>query len=498
MSFSKAVTRSGRRSFFAFAAMAVGLLATPSAQTAGPMPHFQVPAPCGQTWDISTYAEHWGGPDDPDALDMAQRDFAGTNISEGEPALAAAAGTVKELTTTDNGEHRVFLDHGGGWETAYIHLESLPPLAVGQHVAQGEMVGRISNSGADSMHLHYNQERDGVLTRVSFNGDLVDTHQGDEDSWGTWGDDDAEEVTSVNCPGNSFVPFTQNGERYQLIYKPGYADPSGSGLAKIVRLDDDGKGVTTTWSDYLGQRYTNLVPFTLGANTYLFSYRASTGKVSYHRMNLHGEGLTALSSETWWKGWTHVTPFSLGSNAYFLTYDSLHGYANIDRIAADGSGSTKIYGDTWTKGWTHFTPYVLGGKQYVLLYKGGTGQAKVIKVTGSGSNVSFSTVWSGTWSAGWTHLVPIKHKGTVRLLAYRATTGEVSYGQFKANGQGSQPLGSATWNGLWTAITPFLQASDGAVLIYNGATGTVETRKLNAAGTGSSSMWIDGWTKSWT
>ena len=94
--------------------------------------------------------------------------------------------------------------------------------------------------------------------------------------------------------------------------------------------------------------------------------------------------------------------------------------------------------------------------------------------------------------------MPIKHKGTVRLLAYRATTGEVSYGQFKANGQGSQHLGSATWNGLWTAITPFLQSSDGAVLIYSAATGTVETRKLNAAGTGSSSMWIDGWTKGWT
>ena len=312
MSFSKAVTRRGRRPFLALAAMAAGcLLATPSAQTAGPMPLFQVPVPCGQTWDISTYAGHWG-PDDPDALDMAQRDLAGTNISEGEPALAAAAGTVKELTTTGNGEHRVFLDHGGGWETAYIHLESLPPLTVGQHVAQGEMVGRISNSGADGMHLHYNQERDGELTRVSFNGHLVDTHQGDEDSWGTWGSDDAEEVTSVNCPGNSFVPFTQNGERYQLIYKPGYADPSGSGLAKIVRLDDDGKGVTTTWADYLGQRYTNLVPFTLGANTYLFAYQASTGKISYHRMNLHGEGLTALSSGTWWKGWTHVTPFSLG------------------------------------------------------------------------------------------------------------------------------------------------------------------------------------------
>jgi hypothetical protein len=502
MSNARALISGSRRPLLALTVLAaVCLLRSPSAETAGPMPLFQAPTPCGQVWDISTYKKHWNG--DQDALDMAQRDTDGGNISEGEPALAAAAGTVKKVATENGGEHRVFLDHGGGWETAYVHLESLPPLTVGQHVAQGEMVGRISNSGIDDagtedMHLHYNQERDGTLTRVSFNGQLVDTHAGDESSWGTYGDGDAEEITSHNCPGNSFVPFTQNGERYQLIYKPGYADRYGSGPAKIVRLDGDGKGVTTTWAGYLGQRYTNLVPFTLGANTYLFTHQASTGKVRYFRMNLDGDGLTSLAAGTWWKGWTHVTPFVLGGKAYFLVYDSLHGYANIDRVANDGSGSTKIYGSTWTKGWTHFVPYELGPRQYVLLYKGGSGEAKVIELSGGGSSVSVATVWSGTWSTGWTHLVPVKHHGSVRLFAYRSTTGEVSYGQLRANGQGSQHLGSATWNGMWTAITPFAQDGAGALLIYSSPTGTVETRKLNAAGTGSSSLWIDGWTKGWS
>ena len=87
---------------------------------------------------------------------------------------------------------------------------------------------------------------------------------------------------------------------------------------------------------------------------------------------------------------------------------------------------------------------VLGPKQYVLLYKGGTGLAKVMQITGSGNNVALTEVWSGTWSQGWTQLVPVKHKGSVHLFAYRATTGEVSYGKLKADGQGSQHLGSAT------------------------------------------------------
>ena len=36
--------------------------------------------------------------------------------------------------------------------------------------------------------------------------------------------------------------FNQNGMRYELLYKPGTGD------AKIVRLDADGTGVTTTFA----------------------------------------------------------------------------------------------------------------------------------------------------------------------------------------------------------------------------------------------------------
>src|SRR5690606_35608695 len=99
------------------------LLPTADASAAGPRPHFQMPVPCGQTWHASTYAAHWNGNDDPsgrNAIDLAQRGAQLSNLSEGEPALASAAGTVKKVYTESNGEHRVFLDHGGGWETHYI------------------------------------------------------------------------------------------------------------------------------------------------------------------------------------------------------------------------------------------------------------------------------------------------------------------------------------------------------------------------------------------
>ena len=467
------------------------LLASAESRAAGPRPLFQMPVPCGQTWDASTYEKHWNG--DQDAIDLAQRDPDDANISEGEPALASAAGTIAKVYTADNGEHRVFIDHGGGWRTDYIHLESVPPLKVGQRVAQGEVVGRISNSGADTMHLHYNQISDGKAVQIHFNGKAIKTGAADKSTWGTWGSDDAEELTSLNCPANTFASFNQNGFRYQFLYKP------SSGQTKVVRLDTDGKGVASVWSGEWSQQWSQLVPFTLsGGQQHLFAYKAATGEMKFDRINPQAQGTTTLGQGSWWKGWTNVTSFSLGGKPYLLAYDSLHGYVNVDRINGEGSGSTKVFGSTWTKGWTHVTPYEHGNGQYVLLYKSGTGKAKIVELKSSGATVSVTTTWSGTWLPGWTHVVPFWHKGARHVFAYRVTDGTAWYGKLASNGKGVQHLGFANWTGTWTAITPFLQDGNGALLIYGLGSGTVETRVLNPAGTGSTSMWVGRWTKNWT
>jgi hypothetical protein len=485
------------RSTLALAGVSTALLlASQDLRAGGGQPLYQMPVPCGQKWDASTYADHWTAPDDPagvNAIDLAQRDGTGTNMSEGEPALAAAAGSVKKVFTTSGGEHRVYLDHGNGHETHYIHLESLAPqLTVGKQVAQGEQIGRVSNSGAEAMHLHYNQIENGGAVRVSFNGNPIDTHAENEDSWGTWGSDDAEELTSLNCADDEFVQFNQNGMRYVLLYKP------STGLVKVQRVDPDGTGTTNVYGGYWKQRITHLVPFTLsGGQQHLFTYQSSTGEVQFHRINGQGEGTTVLSTGQWGKGWTKFAPFTLGGKPYFIAYNSLYGYANIDKVNAEGSGSTKIYGSTWTTGWTHLEPFIVGGKPYVLLYKAGTGEVEVNKLTGSGNNVALTEVWSSLWTTGWSHLVPIKHNGSVILLAYRASTGSVNYSKFKGNGQGTSYLGAATWTKTWTAFTPLL-LDDGAVLIYKGGSGAVQIRSLNAAGGSSSALWSGSWTTGWS
>ena len=174
-----------RRTLIAATALAAtaSLAASTAAQAAGPRPNFQLPVSCGQVWEASTY---WTNPGEEDekkhwpnlnSVDLAQRDGEGDNLSEGEPALASADGTVTRVKKADNGEVQVFLDHGNGWETYYIHLVDVPPLTIGQAVAQGEQIGTVGKSGADSPHLHYTQLADGVAVRVVVNG-LGDRHVG--------------------------------------------------------------------------------------------------------------------------------------------------------------------------------------------------------------------------------------------------------------------------------------------------------------------------------
>jgi murein DD-endopeptidase MepM/ murein hydrolase activator NlpD len=73
----------------------------------------------------------------------------------GTPVYAPAAGTVvmaEPLTVRGN---VVFIDHGWGLLTGYWHLSAIEA-QVGQQVAQGDLVGRVGNTGLSTgAHLHW-------------------------------------------------------------------------------------------------------------------------------------------------------------------------------------------------------------------------------------------------------------------------------------------------------------------------------------------------------
>jgi murein DD-endopeptidase MepM/ murein hydrolase activator NlpD len=74
---------------------------------------------------------------------------------EGKPVLAAADGTVAMVADQFFGGNAVFVDHGDGLITTYMHLVRAD-VAEGQPVRRGERVGAVGSTGrATGPHLHF-------------------------------------------------------------------------------------------------------------------------------------------------------------------------------------------------------------------------------------------------------------------------------------------------------------------------------------------------------
>lgn len=412
-------------------------------------------------------------------------------MSSYEPVLATADGTVLQVYTDGDGGNRVYLDHGDGWVTHYLHLAYLPPLSVGQQVAQGETIGHVGNSGTEAMHLHYTQLADGQAVRIAFDGTLIDTHAGNMASWNTWGN--GEKLTSYNCPQEAFTGFTQSASPSVMTYKP------GTGAMGIHRIVANGGGVTTTASESWSRSWTHFGAFTVGGNPHHFVYKAATGAVAFEKVDANGTGTTTLGSGNWGKGWTHFMPLVVGASNYYIAYSSLYGTANLDKINAAGNGASSVWSANWGKGWTHLVPFVSGGVQYFLAYKGGTGHVEIDKVTStSGGGVAITEVWASQWSTLYTNIVPVMVGGAPHLMAYKNSTGFARFLKVKAGGAGVDNLATETWATGWSAITPFVQGGLGHFMVYNARTGKVWIERMDSDGGGSSTLWGSTWTGGWT
>jgi LPXTG-motif cell wall-anchored protein len=170
-------------------------------------PDLQLPFECDQAWRLDTWAHA-------PALDMVREpDQHGT---EGAPLIAPADGVVNQSFRHDNAGEVIQIDHGGGWFTTYLHLQSRS-VATGEEVAQGDGIGRVGRTGPtanDHPHLHFelgvDEDGDGRASwgfagservRPSFDG--VEYGQGNNRTW--------RDVTSANCgepPATTAPPTT--------------------------------------------------------------------------------------------------------------------------------------------------------------------------------------------------------------------------------------------------------------------------------------------------
>ena len=88
---------------------------------------------------------------------------------EGAEVLAACAGTVVHVSEDVLMGTTVVVDHGDGYQTTYANLQAGPPVAEGEAVSAGQVIGTVGSGAAAESdrgpHLHFG---------VTLDGDAVD------------------------------------------------------------------------------------------------------------------------------------------------------------------------------------------------------------------------------------------------------------------------------------------------------------------------------------
>lgn len=81
----------------------------------------------------------------------------------GAPVVAVADGTVISAGAGGASGRMVHLRHASGYESEYLHLSSMAVHA-GDHVRQGELIGRVGSSGlSTAAHLDYRLKKNGAF-----------------------------------------------------------------------------------------------------------------------------------------------------------------------------------------------------------------------------------------------------------------------------------------------------------------------------------------------
>ena len=161
---------------------------------------------------------------------------------------AAAAGTVRRIYRTPLGAWVLELEHDGGVWTRYVHMQ-LPGIAVqvGQKVAGGQRVAAASNSGAPTIHLHFEvlvggKQVDPVPYLAVRGVDLAVTTT-TSGAGATTGLTGGGTITLPTITAPSPAPDVQEDEMFRIRVSAGITDPTQAGDVYLVQFGPTGQAM---------------------------------------------------------------------------------------------------------------------------------------------------------------------------------------------------------------------------------------------------------------
>lgn len=134
--------------------------------------HLVFPQDASLTWFDPTYGHGRSGGRRHQGIDLMAPKMS--------PVFAVADGVVTRMKTSPRAGATVMIDHGGGWESWYMHLNNdrpgtddgqasidqtfAPGLELGDFVAAGDLIGFVGDSGnaeSTGSHTHFELHHDG-------------------------------------------------------------------------------------------------------------------------------------------------------------------------------------------------------------------------------------------------------------------------------------------------------------------------------------------------
>ncbi|WZH38762.1 MAG: M23 family metallopeptidase [Microbacterium enclense] len=136
-----------------------GKLVVVSPAVGGPFGNLSWPLP------PSTVTDEYGPRESPGEGASTFHEGIDFGAANGTPIPSAGAGTVEFAGfDTDGGYgNYVLINHGGELKTRYAHMNATPQVTTGAHVARGQILGEVGDTGTSfGNHLHFEVEYQGV------------------------------------------------------------------------------------------------------------------------------------------------------------------------------------------------------------------------------------------------------------------------------------------------------------------------------------------------
>jgi hypothetical protein len=322
--------------------------------TAFARPNFLAPFPCGQSW---TYSHHSG--EVRRALDFVRNG----GVTDGQPALASAAGYATRQYEAGGAGNYIKIDHGGGWVTYYFHLQSYS-VANGTQVNQGQEVGRTGSTGASTgPHLHFEQLLNGVGQDIIINGVAMAPYPS---SYGT------KSITSTNC---------------------GTPPPPPPTLDVFVQATD-----SAIWrKQWTGSAWLNWESLGGVLGTAPASASMAPGTQHVYAVGTNGELFQKAWNGTAWSGWE-----SLGGTAALSRPGAASMGPGLMHVFVRGTDN-HLYQKYWTgnawSAWENLDGQLLSGPSAVSMARG------TVHVFARGpGNTLWMKYWTGSAWVGWEDL----------------------------------------------------------------------------------------------